>query len=678
MKFILNYRNYLRSLIVILMMFSVFSCKKDDLKEIHYDNLRIAPQIVRVGDSSGTVRLKVYANGAWDAKVVDAHSQWLTVNKEEKSSNDFIIADFKDNAGNLPRRGKILVTLNDKTDTINFNQEGYVYIQSNQDSVVSKANGKEIDFVFESNAAYDDIAYSIKYDDENNSNWIKNISLDGSDLKFTVAQNESNTRNAKVILSFKDAIDDITMDTIFVVQKSVVESVELKPFSYVRNTLMEGVVTENVYIKGVIISDKDNLNVARNPNTSKTNINKEVNKKTVYIQSMDGTQGIKFLTQSVDDNVFDQNTIVELWLKGLTLEKHQNPNYVTLKGVTSANIISKKANPGSLIPRELYMKDLTDKDIYTYVTLQESKISIPDGSFRNINEGYAGRSDTYAMSIRDINGNSMYMLFNYDVPYARNGQQVPQGSGDITGIIVHEDLPRYGHVGQYQIRPTGRSDIDLAEDPNNSFSETLVKWTRFKDEYESSPTASQNPLTPDVGSGTLSASQQGGPFDYGYYGGIFATLDYNGLTSSGDVVSNGGFGEWNWWGTDQGNYWLVETSSAGISTPLSIQFDGHSYIGGPRNWILEWSSTGNDGSWNEVSDFTFPDVVSWGNTLYTQLPGVKSYSFELPLAASGLSTLYIRLRVTNKVVGTSTSSDGGTMDYTGRSRLGYFSIEYNK
>ena len=60
------------------------------------------------------------------------------------------------------------------------------------------------------------------------------------------------------------------------------------------------------------------------------------------------------------------------------------------------------------------------------------------------------------------------------------------------------------------------------------------------------------------------------------------------------------------------------------------------------------------------------------------MPGAKVVNFQFPLAASNLNSLYIRLRVKNKVVGTATNPSGGTLNANGVSRLVHLSIKYNK
>lgn len=660
-------------LITTALLFTLsFSCKKEEVQAPEYTNLTVVPKIMRVGDSSGAVGIKIYASGVWRAKIADSTIKWLTIDNKMNGSENIITAHFESNAGNLPRIAKIAVSLNDETDTVRFKQEGDAFVSMVKDSIIVKSNSVDEAIPIQTNVPAELLKYSIKLLD--GERWIQNEKIENGQLKFTIIKNEINKRVAKIFVSFKDAIGDILKDSVVVVQKSVVESAELQTFSYVKTMLVPGKVDDNYYIKGIVISDKDNPNMARNPNSDKTHINKSINYRTAYIQSMDGKYGLKLVTSSENDNVFERNTIVKLWLKDLTVVKHSNPDFVVLENVQETNVISVKDNPASLESREVYIKDLTDQDLFTYVTLKQMEISIPDGSFSNINEGYSGRSDTYAMNVRDINGNDMYMLINYDVPYRRNGEHVPMGSGEIKGILVHENLPRYGNIGKYQIRPMERSDIDLAMDQDDGFSRILVKWSRFKKEYDDNAiTDALNPLIPDVGSGILSKSQA----DPNYtLNGIYSTVDYNGLTTAGKgVVDDGAFGAQNWWddSKDQGNYWLIKTSSLGINKPLSIQFDGNNNVGGPKFWALEWSSTGLAGSWNKVTDFTFPDVTSWGNTLYTQLPGFKSYSFQLPIGASNLPTLYIRLRVTSKQ-----SESSGEINYKDINHLGYISVKYNK
>jgi len=73
------------------------------------------------------------------------------------------------------------------------------------------------------------------------------------------------------------------------------------------------------------------------------------------------------------------------------------------------------------------------------------------------------------------------------VPWRRTGEILPQGAGTVSGIIVHEHFTRfsfedaanpdeYGNIGQYQIRPLTREEIEVNKDLNNGFSQLLVEY----------------------------------------------------------------------------------------------------------------------------------------------------------------------------------------------------------
>ena len=167
--------------------------------------------------------------------------------------------------------------------------------------------------------------------------------------------------------------------------------------------------------------------------------------------------------------------------------------------------------------------------------------------------------------------------------------------------------------------------------------------------------------------------------------GIISQPDYNGLliqaTTVKGIVSNGAWSSNNWWDSskNRGEWWKIKVSTLGITNPISLQIEGNNEIGGPRNFVVEWSATGGENdSWNEVGEYTLQDVVNWGNTLLTQVPGFKVNDFQFPLSASNLQNLFIRLRAKDNVAGGQTSSTGSAILAPSKSYLGHISIKYNK
>ncbi|ACU03600.1 BACON domain-containing protein [Pedobacter heparinus] len=678
------------SFVLLAILFSAvfYGCKKDDTE--FKTSLSIDRRIVRVADTAASTRILVYADGNWNLQI-KGDASWVKLDRESGSGKGEFQATVQSNTGNLPRSVTIVVTADHKTDTISLQQRGLVPAINITDANANGiANGGVMKTAIVTNVPFNLMQHAEIYDVAGGTGWISNMDIKGTNLVFTLGQNTSDQpRQAVLRLSYLDALGTLTKDSIVVKQnpKGGYDNALLKDFAYVKTALAAGPITEDIYIEGVIVSDKGNPNMGQNANsaTNKHVVDKNENSITSYIQSLDGKSGFRIRAKTGGDNIFGRNEIVRLWLKGVTLKKETNPARVTLDQVQSINVMSKVASSGPVLPREMYMKDLTDEDVYTYVKLKQVEVSIPNGSFFNINEGYILRTDEYPLNIRDIDGNSMYMLTNIDVPYRRDGNHVPEGSGNIGGIVVHEELPRYGgNIGKYSIRHVTREDIDLRQDRNDGFSNVLVEWSRFKTENAVGPTAAKNPLTPDIGTGTLTQSLKS-PLDFTAPNGIITTSDFNGLliesTTVKGIIGNGAWYCNKWWddAKNTGAWWLITTSTTGITKPISMQIEGTSNIGGPTNFIAEWSATGTDsGTWNLLSEYTLQDQVDYTNTLLTQVPGCKGLNFQFPLAASGLTNLYIRLRVKNKTVGNSTSPSGGTLAATGITRLGHVSIKYNK
>ncbi|MCC8424580.1 BACON domain-containing protein [Mucilaginibacter sp. UR6-11] len=668
-----------------LLLSVVISCKKEPTS--FSTDLAVDRRIVRVADSAANTHILVYADGNWTASLQNS-PDWVKLDKTSARGKGEIIATVKSNAGNLPRAANILISANNKTDTISLQQRGLVPVINITDATANGiANGGVMKTGIVTNIPFNLMQHTEVYGATGGTNWITNVAINGTNLNFTLGQNPlAQTRQAVLKLSYLDALGTLNQDSVIVTQnpKGGYDNAVAKDFDYVK-TLPAGVVTQDIYIEGVIISDKGNPNMGQNANsaTNKHVVDKTENSITSYIQSLDGRSGFRIRAKTGGDNIYGRNEVVKIWLKGVNLIKETNPSRTTIDQVPSINVMSKVA-AAPVQPRDIYMKDLTDNDTYTYVKLKDVEISIPNGSFFNINEGYIARTDEYPLNIRDINGDSMYMLTNIDVPYRRDGNPVPQGSGTIAGILVHEDLPRYGgNIGKFAIRHITRDDIALQSDRNAGFSNVLVEWSRFKTENVTGATAAKNPLTPDTGTGTLTQSQKGA-LDF-TSSGIFVGGDYNGLliesTTVKGVIANGAWGANTWWNDAKniGASWNIKTSTTGITKPISLQIEGASNIGGPTNFITEWSTTGTDvGPWNLVAEYTMQDITDFTNTLLTQVPGHKVVNVQFPLAASGLPNLYIRLRVKNKTVGTTTSPAAGTLTAAGVSRLGHVSIKYNK
>lgn len=681
----LSKSGWLLSAILFVAMTILFGCKKNDQVEFSTD-IAINNEIVRVADAAGTSRILVFADKDWTL-TTENETSWVTFDKTSGNGNGEFIVTFESNKDKLPRSVNLVLSASGKTRTISFQQKGLTPTLNITDATANGIGaGGVMKTAITTNIPFDQMVQKITYNE--GADWISDLKMKDNYLYFTLGQNSSAAlRSSKVLFSYKDALGATVKDSIIVSQNISGDfaNAVLKDFNYLKTAVGAGVISDDIYIEGTIISDKGNPNVGQNPNkpTNKHEIDKTENAITVYVQNNDGTSGVLVRTKTGGDNIFVKNDRVKIWLKGLTLRKEVNPARVILDNLESINVMS-KVEGVDVTPRSLYIKDLTPNDLYTLVKLKEVEIAVPLGSFSNITEGYVARTDAYPNFLRDINGNTLAMIVNNDVTYRRDGKMVPQGSGDITGVLVSEKMDRYGtNIGDYSIRPLKRADIDLAESRSSGFSNILVEWSRFKSELSAGATLSSNPLTPDIGTGTLTHSETTA-LNFSSTG-ISGTSDYNGLIQEPSTVkgliTNGAWTAKTWWNTakNAGGSWNIQVSTLGITKPISLQLEGNSDIGGPRNFVVEWNSTGfTSASWNQVGEFTFQDLVNFTSTLLTQVPGFKVVNFQFPQQASGLTNLYIRVRVKDKSVGSATSATGATLPASVNSRLGHVSIKYNK
>ncbi len=672
----------------VITLLTIWGCKKQELVSFSTD-LSLNAHIVKIADSAATTRIQVYADETWE--VAAKSNDWLKLDKTTGTGKSEFLATVTSNKGQLPRAVEIYVKAKGKTDTVFIQQRGLTptvnIVDANMNAVAGAGKMKTI---LTTNVPFNLIKKELVYKTAGQDNWIGDVNFDGTYMLINVAASASaEPRETLLRLSYLDAMGTTVKDSILITQSPVGEyqNAVLKDFAYVKS-LAAGVVNEDVYIEGIVLVDKGNPNTALNPNSASNKhvIDKTENGITVYVQSLDGKSGLRLRMATPGDHIFSKNEKVKLWLKNTTITKTANPVTTTISNVPSLNVMEKVDSPTPLVARELYMKDLVDNDVYTYVKLKDVEISVSNGSYYNINEGYEFRVDCYPTNIRDINGNSMYMMTNGGVPYRRNGTQVPQGSGTISGVIVYETMARYGgNIGKYAIRQMAQEDIKLNNDRSQGFSNVLVEWDRFRSELQTGATLASNPLTPTIGTGKLSHSEFA-DLNYTAAAGIYGTNDFNALlpdpTGAKGAVTNGAFAARGLWNTakNRGGAIIVKASTANISQQVSLQIEGFVATGAPREWTIEWSTQSNmdAGTWNPVSDFTFQDIVNWTSTLLTQVSGYKVMNFNLPMAASGQSEIYIRIKAKNRNVGSATSDVGGTFNSAVAVYFGHISLKYNK
>lgn len=666
----MNMNNLYRALLIVCMY--VFTACQDDEATLFKTDLAINSSIVRVADKEGTTRILVYADNEWSIRFLDQDVSWAKLLSSQGKGHGEFLVSYESNENQLPRSTPILIYNNSKSDTVYLQQKGLTpTIDISDTEIMGIAGGGRMKSGIVCNIPFELVTTKIAYLSGEETEWISEVTVLDGQLKFRLERStEDNIRSGRLRLEYTDAFGIIVADSITISQSSGFDNESgeavMKDFNYLKYTLPAGIITDNIYMEAVVVSDKGNPNLATNLNATYATIDPTENQISVYVQDEQANSGFMLKTNSGSDNIFDRYDRVKLWLKGIELVKEVNPERYVLKGFKTEHILEK--NEGDLVlPKEKHIKDLNDNYLYTFVKLKDVEIAVPSGSFSNINEGYSKRMSVYPTCIRDINGNSMYMLTNMDVPYRRDGNLVPQGSGTISGIIVHDYLLRYGgDIGRYSIRQLSREEIALNENRSDGFSSVLAEWSRYK-------TGESDPIAPDYG------AERGAKLSHSRTV-VASGPDFNGLTIAAPTINDGGFAVSQWWYNNKGESWIIEVSTLGIDKPVSLQVEGDVIVGGPRNYVVEWSDSKEENAiWNPVANYTLQDLVRSGTgTLLTQVAGHKVIDFLLPTEVLNLQMLYIRLRVINNEAGTNTADTGGVVANAAASRLGHVSLKYNK
>ena len=397
------------------------------------------------------------------------------------------------------RMVKLLVQTSSRTDTVYVKQLGKrePSIKLASGSLVlngSTAGNGEV--AYTSNISdYQDIKYHISYSGE--EGWIDAVSIDGDKVKLDYKANPSsdNLRTASVKVYYTDGFGTEYGQTLYVIQKTGNDGIgKTMSFADVRAMGKDGQTVEiNDYliVEGYVVSNRTSGNVGENEKLSLTASDNTSYKKKFYLESLDGNYGFLVQTATEEDNVFTFADKVTLLLKGTSLTKETDPERYEITGLTSSNIVGRETGFSSNLPeREKFISELTDADIYTYITLKDCEFAVRKGALTPLNDAYTlssgkGMISKYPRLVRDAEGSSIYTYTNTTCPYRRDGVRLPYGSGTLSGVIVHELFPNYvygdnddeelsGNIGRYQIRHQSYSDI--AFDKENSFSHILAEF----------------------------------------------------------------------------------------------------------------------------------------------------------------------------------------------------------
>lgn len=456
-------------------------------------------------------------------------------------------------------------------------------------------------------------------------------------------------------------------------------------------------IADDLIIEGIVLVDPDNPNKDMHYPIHYTTANSRTNAECSYLCGTDGRLGLRVnFTHGDFVKPLRRYHCVKLNLKGALLCR-EDESYM-VNGLTDKSIVSVRYGDETTAPAPKVMKisELTDDDIFTYVTLTDCEFVFKDGAYINVYEEY-GRSggpkfegvrpnDTmhsWASVICDDEVSDIYMLMSTRVKWRRSGTGVPQGKGNLSGIVVKTYLPRYGVKGRYSIRPLSQDDVDFEFSGESSY-KTIAEWNwgdnvkPFKTTTGVTEEIVAQGILPDIGKGELSTDlpqasiYRGKDFNNKevFKPGTPGVAGDRGAVNFGALkITTAGKNWWNW-KYDCANSLIVNVSTAGLTGDalyLAFTFSAgiqqvYNSAFYPSFWCVEYSVDGQNYSKVDNKEVVLRSL-SWyhyyGNmkdapyhTSAEAGMGYTEHVFSLPSSLLGHEKVWLRISPARKVVST--------------------------
>lgn len=734
------------ALLATSVLLGCLSCNKDFHEVYAPDELGVPESEFYVDAEGGDVEIEFLANKVGDIYLVEPEdASWAQIIGGTFEADGTVKVHIQPNAG-FRRSADIRLETPTRKVTVTVFQEGGVedkfYVAASS-MVAYNGQGGLNTVLTDIAVPLDEIQTEIRHSGDDD--WVTDLTVGSSTLTFRTADNpdKSYMRRALIVLTYIDGWKREQTAKITVIQPRTDNQIGTE-FSaeQLRKVATAGgyILPEDAIIEGYIVSTNEFGNagdaVVDDYFQGTGAIDYTLTERTSYLVSKEG-YGFRMIATDAGMNDFERFSYIRLKVGGAIIRKSLGePVYYTIDGIESYNMLTSEDATLTMPRKVKSIDELTDDDINTLVTLKDCEFAMRKGPFTPVNEGYGtacgyNRLAKYPTLIRDKKGGSMYMFTNMTCTYRRNGETLPYGSGNITGIVVHEDYKSFekdGNIGRYQLRHLTREEIDLKKDFKDNFSEIITefRYAKFPGEFEE--TILENPILATKGNGELCHTYSGvNNYSPSYFyigecgnnrknkvaagagieledGSIYAPWenskssqndDGKGWYSADCMLS---WSNKNWWDSDnsRGYCWLVNFSTEGIhSDHVSMQFamyNNSQSARSPRYWKAQYSLTTTDCSpeaddkWIDIAEFTVHDVAMWekSGVKYQndwQTLGTRVYDFPLPLEVLNKESVSIRLMPRNNKAAKKdiSSYDSSTIaNGTGYNTMDYFAVRYNK
>ena len=655
----------------------------------------------------GSISFRLLANAPITVSPRGGMPQWAEADRLSFGGDGNMTVTMQQNTGF--RRGVIFdISLkdSDKKLTLIARQEGLVPILecSAPYMTVKGSESSDIEFTVNTNIPREEISI-VPFYMTGSSKWMSGVDFDGELLVLSASANPENVaRKAGVRLEYTDGWNISHNMNLYLTQSSASDMFGT-PLSFeelrAKVTESEIEIKDEFTLTGIVISDCHSANMDENPclpedmagGMSNVNVSQKtletvnqvvdttVSRKTAYIQSEDGKYGFRLVFDDMESNKLVFGTRLTISLAGTLVSKELSPLRYTVSGLTEKNML--ESVPGVSVPQKVKkISELTDEDVYTYVGLCGVEFPVKEGSFTDIRENQALWSsvndltlpltdtkryfymDGYSNLLVDEYGKAICTPINMLCTWRKPTGGIPQGSGTAYGIIVHNEIKRYGDPGKYQLRVVdaeGFAGLTAA-----SGWKLIAGWDKGS-------------LTASYGSATMTCEKSDAAITpkHSYKSKTASTSKTCGISStyfSLNVVSP--ICDWyNWKDGDVKSYngIKMDFSTAGL-TGEKIMVAFRFYAGNPSipssfqaypsHWCVEYATDGVNYKLAENADLSGNEYVHLRNITFTKISiggystptttsttlGATAHAFCLPSDVFGKEKVSVRIRPYDNVM----------------------------
>ena len=487
---------------IVLCLAAVISCEQmpDDVR-IYGVGCRMSE--VALGVDAGEYALEVFADGEFTASL-DGQDTWIRFSgqgdaRTVSGSGDMTLNVSYDINKGIPRTAVLTLTRGTNVFELSFNQDGILEggIDIEQKNISVPSEGGQFGAKVITKLSEQDLSFEVTYKEEEEVDWISGVGLKNNFICFDVKANLSEVIRHAVIVIRHDGKDGYIQISQFY-DGCLTETVGVSGLKGLLDSEGTYEVGTHLVLKGVVINDNHEKNGAENRMISLEAQDLTYAERILFVQDEEGTDGVKLIFKEPCTDVVARFDRISVDLFGMTVTREDNPVRYSISGVPVSAIISTMAGD-EIQPAPRTLETLSDDDLFTLVTIDQVQIPVRKGNYAPVDIRYVGTMVSYPMVIRSKGGATGHMMVNIDCPWSRDGKELPEGSGSITGVLVHETCDNFewnpaeekklkaegvtssyitglGRVGDYQIRPLSKDDIRLSDNADESFSTLMYEW----------------------------------------------------------------------------------------------------------------------------------------------------------------------------------------------------------